>query len=355
MIFNYNKIKENKLTYVIAEIGVNHECSLTKAKKMIYLAKKGGASAAKFQTYKSETISSKHSPAYWDTKKEKTKSQYMLFKKYDKFEKKDYIALAKYCKKIKIDFLSTPFDINSINFLDKLVPAFKISSSDITNLQLLKKVAMKKKPIILSTGAANIKEIKFAVNFLKINGSKKIILLHCILNYPAKDENANLLMINHLNKSFPNHIIGYSDHTLPNKQMLNLTTAYILGAKVLEKHFTLNKKLKGNDHYHSMDFDDLKSFTKNLEKIKNIIGKSPKKKVLKSEIKSRKYARRSLVIKKDLKKGDCLNNSNIISLRPVKGIPAEKLNSVIGKKIKKNKKAGEHLLYKDVSNLKRNQ
>ena len=353
MIFNYKKIKEKNLTYIIAEIGANHDCSIKKAKKMIYLAKKGGASAAKFQTYKSEMISSKNSPAYWDTKKEKTKSQYLLFKKFDKFEKEDYFSLAKYCKKVNIDFLSTPFDTNSVDFLKKLVPAFKISSSDITNLQLLKKIGATKKPVILSTGAANIEEIKFAVNYLKKYGSKKIILLHCILNYPAKDENANLLMIKHLKKSFPNQIIGYSDHTLPSKDMINLTTAYLFGANVIEKHFTLNKKLKGNDHYHSMDFDDLFTFTKNLKLIKNLSGRSSEKKVLKSEMKSRKYARRSLVLKRNIKKGEFLSESNIISLRPVRGVPAEKLNFVIGKQIKKNKKAGEHLFFKDFYNLKK--
>ena len=166
-----------------------------KAKKMILLAKKNGASAAKFQTYKSDTIVSKNSPAYWDLKKEKTKSQYLLFKKYDKFDEKDYIILAKYCKKINIDFLSTPFDSISVDFLKKLVPAFKISSSDITNVQLLRKVAKTKKPIILSTGASNIKDIKFAIKQLQLFGSKKIILLHCILNYPTKDADANLSMI----------------------------------------------------------------------------------------------------------------------------------------------------------------
>ena len=207
--------------------------------------------------------------------------------------------------------------------------------------------------MILSTGAANIKEIKFAVNYLKKYGSKKIILLHCILNYPAKDKNANLLMIKHLKKSFPNQIIGYSDHTLPSKDMINLTTAYLFGANVIEKHFTLNKKLKGNDHYHSMDFDDLFTFTKNLELIKDLSGRSSEKKVLKSEMKSRKYARRSLVLKRNIKKGEFLSESNIISLRPVRGVPAEKLNFVIGKQIKKNKKAGEHLFFKDFYNLKK--
>jgi len=353
MIFNFNKIKQNKLTYIIAEIGVNHGCSIEKAKKMIRLAKKNGASAAKFQTYKSEMIASKHSPAYWDLKKEKTKSQFQLFKKYDKFNEKDYKSLYNFCKKIKIDFLSTPFDTKSVDFLKNLVSVFKISSSDITNVELLKKIAKTKKPVILSTGASNYREIKFALKQLNSFGKRKIVLLHCILNYPTKNKNANLLMIKHLKKKFPKYIIGYSDHTLPQKEMINLTTAYLMGAKVIEKHFTLNKLAKGNDHYHSMSFKDLKKFKQNLDYIKMLIGKAKEKTVLKSEKKSRIYARRSLVLKTDMKKGDRFKDANTISLRPVRGIPADKWNSVMGKKINKNKKAGEHLTLKDIVGYKK--
>ena len=354
MIFNFEKIKKNKLTYVIAEIGVNHECSLKKAKKMILLAKKNGASAAKFQTYKSDTIVSKNSPAYWDLKKEKTKSQYLLFKKYDKFDEKDYIELAKYCKKINIDFLSTPFDLVSVDFLKKLVPAFKISSSDITNVQLLRKVAKTQKPIILSTGASNIKEIKFAIKQLHLFGSKKIILLHCILNYPTKDADANLSMILHLKKVFPNFIIGYSDHTLPDKQMVNLSAAYLMGARVIEKHFTLNKKKKGNDHYHSMNEKDLKILSQNLKKIKTLIGSLDKKVILKSEKKSRLFARRSLFYNKNLKKGVILKNNDIISLRPGDGITADKIDLVVGKKLKKNQFSGNQIKFGDLVRNKNN-
>ena len=124
--------------YIIAEIGVNHGCNLKKAKKLIYLAKKGGADAAKFQFYKAEKITSKNSPAYWDLKKEKTNSQYKLFKKYDRFNEKEYVQLQKYCKKIKIDFLCTPFDVDAVKFLKNKVKFFKVSSSDITNFQLLR-------------------------------------------------------------------------------------------------------------------------------------------------------------------------------------------------------------------------
>ena len=173
MIFNYNKIKKNKTSYIIAEIGVNHDCSLKKAKKLILLAKKGGAHAAKFQSYKAEKIVKKNSKAYWDLKKEKTKSQYELFSKLDKFEPIDYKKLSLFCKNKKIDFLSTPFDLDSVKFLKPLVPLFKISSSDITNIPLLREIAKTKKPTILSTGASNISEIKKAIKILN-KGNKKL-------------------------------------------------------------------------------------------------------------------------------------------------------------------------------------
>ena len=255
-------IYENSKPYIIAEIGVNHECSISKAKKLIFKAKMGGADAAKFQTYKAELITSKNSPSYWDTKKEKTKSQFKLIKKYDHFDKSDNVELFKYCKSLHIDFASTPFDHKAVDMLDPLVSYFKVSSSDITNYPLLKKIASKKKPILLSTGASNISEIRNAVTLLNSYKCKNIVIMHCILSYPAKDQNANLGMITDLKEKFPKNIIGYSDHTLPNKEMTNMYTSYVLGAKVLEKHFTLNKNAKGNDHYHSMDFKDLKNLNK---------------------------------------------------------------------------------------------
>ena len=252
----------NKLNkpYVIAEIGVNHECSIVRAKKLIKLAKKGGADAVKFQTYKANTLASKYSPVYWDTKKERTNSQFKLFKKYDRFNYEDYELLFKFCKKIKIDFLSTPFDIDAVKNLKKLVSFFKIASADINNLPLLRSVGKTRKPVLISTGASTITEIKEAVSILKKNGTKSISIMHCILNYPTKNINANLGMIKSLKKIFKKQVIGYSDHTVPDNHMSSLIFAYTLGAEIFEKHFTDNKRLKGNDHYHSMDYKDLKIF-----------------------------------------------------------------------------------------------
>ena len=256
MSFQFNKLKKNNSFYLIAEIGVNHECSLKSAKKLILQAKKAGASAAKFQTYKAANLAKINSKAYWDLKEEKTKSQYKLFSKYDKFGKNEYKTLAKYCKKINIDFLSTPFDLDAVDMLRPIMPFFKIASADITNIPLLEKIAKTKKPVLLSTGASSISEIKNAVKIIQ-KGTNKIVIMHCILSYPTADENASLKMILDLKNKFPKFIIGYSDHTVPDKNMLNATAAYTMGAKVIEKHFTHNKKLKGNDHYHSMNVKDL--------------------------------------------------------------------------------------------------
>jgi len=212
---------------------------------------------------------------------------------------------------------------------------------------LLERISKTKKPVLLSTGASTLEEIKNATNILK-KGSKKIVIMHCILNYPTKDVDANLAMISSLKKEFPEYLIGYSDHTLPNNQMTNLTTAYILGAKVIEKHFTDNKKAKGNDHYHSMDVNDLSLLMNNLKKIKLITGNFQKKIVLESELKSRKFARRSIVVKTNIKKNSILKKEGLITLRPNTGISANFWKKVIGKKVKKNLKANKPLSWKDI-------
>ena len=164
-------IRENVQPYFIAEIGVNYENNLKRAKKIIKLAKDGGADAVKFQSYKAEKIACKESPYYWDLKEVPVKSQYELFKKFDKFGFKEFKILKKYCDKIKIDFLSTPFDLDAVDYLDKLVPFFKIASADINNYPLIEKVCSKNKPIVLSTGASDINEIKKTVKFINKNTS----------------------------------------------------------------------------------------------------------------------------------------------------------------------------------------
>jgi len=346
-IFNYNQIKKNSTPYVIAEIGVNHECSMQNAKKLILSAKRGGAHAAKFQTYKAHKITSKSSKYYWDLKKESTRSQFELFSKYDKFNEENYVELAQFCKKNEIDFLSTPFDLESVDFLCNLMPAYKVSSSDITNFPLLEKISQKKKPVLLSTGASSIKEIRDAVKIFK-KKTNKLVIMHCILNYPTKNHDANLRMIESLKKEFPEFLIGYSDHTLPDSNMQNLCSAYTLGANVIEKHYTLNKRLKGNDHYHSMDEKDLKNLTLKLKKIKISLGVHKNKKMIKTEKISKKNARRSIVLKKNVTKGQILKKDDLICKRPATGISPIKFKKVIGKKVKHNLEEDYILKEKDL-------
>ncbi len=347
MKFNFNSINFPK-PYIIAEIGVNHECSIKNAYNLIEQAKKGGAHAVKFQTYKAEKLASKNSPAYWDTKKEKTKNQYDLFKKFDHFNYKDYLKLVLFCKKKKIQFLSTPFDEDAVDFLNKHVPVFKIASADITNLPLLEKIASTKKPVIISTGASTIAEIKKAILPFKKKGNKNICLMHCILNYPTLPKNANLLMIKHLKKIFPKLTIGYSDHTLPDDEMSSITTAYLLGAEIIEKHFTNKKTLKGNDHYHSMDYKDLLKININLSNLKNLIGKSKIKSPINSEKLSRKNARRSLVAKVQINKNEKFKYDNIICKRPGLGISPMNIKKVLGKKTKKTLKKDTIIKFKHI-------
>ena len=173
-----NKLFLDKFTepYILAEAGVNHECSMSNAIKMINLAAKGGANGIKFQYYKAEKITSIYSPAYWDIKKEKTKTQFELFKKYDKFNYKNFKALQSHCKKKKIDFLCTPFDFDSAKELNKLVDVFKISSSDITNKPFIEYISSFNKPIILSTGASNLQEVKRAVSWIALPKKKNYAL-----------------------------------------------------------------------------------------------------------------------------------------------------------------------------------
>lgn len=329
--------------YVIAEIGVNHEGSLDLAKRLIELAKKGGADAAKFQTYKADTLAVRDSPFYWDLSSESTRSQHELFKKYDSFNAPDYVALAEYCTNVGIEFLSTPFDDAAIEFLDPLVRFYKIASADLNNLPFLKKVAAKGKPVVLATGASTLPEISMAVDTLSRGGCHDIALLHCVLNYPTKNVDAHLGMIRGLQRSFPNFIIGYSDHTHPDESMIPLLTAHMLGAVILEKHFTHDKMLPGNDHYHAMDVNDLKRFMEMVERTHTLIGDFEIKAPLPSENVSRKNARRSLVLQRDLPAGHHLTADDLTYKRPGTGIGPEHWDEVIGQALSRNCRADEIL------------
>ena len=313
--------------YVIAEAGVNHEGSMDVARRLIDEAAEGGADAIKFQTYKAATLASKDSPAYWDTTKEPTRSQYELFKKHDSFWKKEFEALKKYCDGAGIEFMSTPFDVESARFLNDLMKVFKISSSDITNKPFIRILCDFGKPIILSTGAAHLHEIAEAVEWIEAKGNK-LALMHCVLNYPTADENAALGMIPALKRHFPQHVIGYSDHTLPGDMHI-LETATLLGARLLEKHFTHDKTLPGNDHYHAMDKKDLLHFHVRLKATLASVG-SMELRALPEEEPARQHARRSLVTARAIRAGQQLTAEDLTWKRPAHGISPRHYDEVLG-------------------------
>lgn len=316
--------------YIIAEIGVNHEGSLDVAKKLIDQAKRGGAHAAKFQVYKAEQLASRNSPAYWDTNKEPTENQYRLFKKYDGFTQRDYQQLAVYCDQRGIDFMATPFDLDAVASLSPLVPAFKIASADITNVPLLRAVGKTKKPLILSTGASTLSEISSAVDVCQQAGAENIALLHCVLNYPTPVEQANLLNIMQLRSAFPKLAAGYSDHVIPDDTLSALEMAVVMGALVLEKHFTHDKTLAGNDHYHAMDETDLTKFTSKLEVYRLLAGSRCRS--IDNQTLARLNARRSIVSARPIKQGEILSEHNLTAKRPAHGISPVHWDEVIGKR-----------------------
>lgn len=339
IIKNHSKLDLVK-PYLIAEAGVNHEGSMDLARRLIDQAAEGGAQAIKFQTYKADTIASKDSPYYWDISKEPTTSQHELFKKYDSFWKEEFGILKEYCDKVGITFLSTPFDVESATFLNELMPVFKISSSDLTNLPFIEYQCKFGKPIILSTGASYLWEIQRAVDTIE-KWENPLCLMHCVLNYPTPNHHANLGMIKGLIQKFPQFCPGYSDHTLPG-DMSNLIYSVLLGAIVVEKHFTHDKSLPGNDHYHAMDKEDLKVFWNRWEAVKELLG-TYKVGALASEEPARKNARRSLVAANDIVMGKEITASDLTWKRPAHGISPSELELVVGRKAARDIKSDEIL------------
>lgn len=333
----------NSRPYVIAEMGVNFYDTakvmgispLEAAKLYIDKAAEVGVDCAKFQSYKAETIAAKNSPSYWDLKENPVTSQFELFKGLDHFNREDYQALCDYTHGKGMDFTSTPFDYASADYLEPMVDFYKIASADCSNQPFIRHIAKKGKPMMLSVGASYLSEVDEAVRTIKEAGCKDLTLLHCVLSYPTKPEDANLRVITTLKKDFPDLRIGYSDHVAPDVTMQTLSTAYLLGAEVLEKHFTLDKTLKGNDHFHAGDPEDFKKAIANFKWIDTVLGSSEKT-VLDCEEIPRKEARRSLVLTRSMKAGEILQEKDLMPKRPGIGISPKYTDIVIGRTIKKD-------------------
>ena len=322
---------------LIAEIGVNYYDIATQrglspldaAKLMILEAKNAGIHAVKFQSYKAGTLAAMNSPSYWDTSEESTTSQYELFRKFDHFSFAEYKELYDYCETTGIEFLSTAFDIDSADYLYELMNVYKISSSDLNNLPFVEYQARKGKPILLSVGASNADEIDRTVALIRKYNSQPLVLLHCVLEYPTPFAHANLNKIASLKQRYPDMVVGYSDHTKPDNHSDVIKTAYLLGAAVVEKHFTLDKTLPGNDHYHAMDPDDARQIIAGIDFIDTIRG-SYEIECLDSEKTARLNARRSLVAACRIARNETITRDMLTFKRPGTGIPPEQFFSVIG-------------------------
>lgn len=314
---------------IIAEAGVNHNGDLELAKRLVDVAKESGADIVKFQTAKAEAlVSAKASMAEYQKKnigKEKTQLEMLqeLLLPYN-----DFLILADYCKQKEIAFLSTPFDLDSIEFLNQFnMPFWKIPSGEITNYPYLCAIGKTGKKVVLSTGMSTLEEISDAINVLKENGSKEIVLLHCNTEYPTPMEDVNLKAMNTMKEYF-DLPVGYSDHT---KGIEVPIAAVARGAAIIEKHFTLDCKMKGPDHKASLEPNELKQMVSAIRNVELAMGngiKTPSN----SELKNRNVARKSIVALKSIKKGEVFSKGNITTKRPGNGISPMEWNSIIGKK-----------------------
>ncbi len=327
-------------TFIIAEAGVNHNGSIEIAKKMIEVAKECGADAIKFQTFKAEKVISKYAPKaeYQKQTTGEIDSQLEMVKKLElSFD--DFIVLKEYCDKLNIMFLSTPFDFESIDFLDDLgLEIFKIPSGEITNLPYLEKIGKLGKKVILSTGMADLGEIEDALDILTSCGTKKedITILHCNTEYPTPYEDVNLLAMLTIKEAFKVKV-GYSDHTLGIEVPI---AAVALGASVIEKHFTLDKNMEGPDHKASLEPHELKAMIDAIRNIEKSLGDGIKK-PSKSELKNKDIARKSIVAKREIKKGEIFTEDNITVKRPGNGISPMRWYEVLGKVALKDYKEDE--------------
>ena len=317
---------------IIAEAGVNHNGSLELAKRLVDAAWECGADVVKFQTAKLDSLVSEraHMADYQKKNTGIVESQKdMLRKLLLGFE--DFVELADYCKKTGICFLSTPFDIESIHFLNSMQDIWKVPSGEITNYPYLVEIGKTGKKVILTTGMSEIDEIRDAICVLKAYGTKDMTILHCTTEYPApvKDVNLNVMMTLQEEFGYP---VGYSDHTQGIEVSL---AAAALGAAVIEKHFTLDRALPGPDHKASLDPDELKMMVEGIRKIESALG-SFEKSLSDTEIKNRDVARKSIVAVKQIAKGEVLTVNNITTKRPGCGVSPMKWNDILGTRAIRN-------------------
>ncbi|RDI47721.1 N-acetylneuraminate synthase [Falsibacillus pallidus] len=336
-------ISEESPAYIIAEAGVNHNGSIEMAEKLIKAAYDAGADAVKFQTFKSELLVSKSARKadYQLTNESDGENQFDMLKGLE-LTYEEFHHLQRVCNSIGIEFLSTPFDLESAQFLNKLgLHAFKIGSGDLTNLPLLTEIGAFQKPVLLSTGMSNLAEIEEAIHSIN---HPAIALFHCTSSYPAPHDELNLLSIQSMKHAFQK-IVGYSDHTSGIEAAVSSVS---IGAKIIEKHITLDQLLPGPDHKASLSPEQFAEYTAAIRRTEKMLGDG-KKRCMPSEENTRTTARKSIIASLPLSSGDILSPDTLSIKRPGSGIPPKYLPLVIGRKINKDKQADDPVDWHDLS------
>jgi len=341
-------IGDDESTFIIAEAGVNHNGNLKIAKKMIEAGARAGADAVKFQTFVTEDEISKYAPlAEYQKTAVKEQSQLEMVKKLE-LAKEDFRELYDYAGQQGITFLSTPFDMKSVDLLEELgVAAFKIGSGELTNLPLLKYIAKRGKPMIVSTGMSTLEEVGEAVNTIRKDQNDQIVLLHCTSNYPTQIEDCNLRAMCTLKDVF-NVPVGYSDHTLGTWIPI---VAVAMGACIIEKHFTLDRNMLGPDQKMSLEPPALKRMIRRIRLAEKALG-SPEKRPAESELDTMKIARKSIVAKIEIPAGFIISKDMLTTKRPGTGIPPKYLDKIIGKRARTKIREDEVITWDQIQNLK---
>lgn len=331
-----------KKVFIIAEAGVNHNGDISLAKKLIEKAANAKVDAVKFQTWKTELLVTKDAKMaeYQIENTKKVESQFDMLKKLE-LSYKDFIELKKYCDKLNIMFMSTPDETTSATFLNNIQSIFKVGSGELTNTPFLRHIASFKKPIILSTGMGYLSEVEHALNTLLNSGTKleDITVLHATTDYPTSPQDVNLHSMLTIRNAFPGINIGYSDHTLGIDIPIAATA---LGATVIEKHFTLDKKMTGPDHKASLDPEELSQMVAAIRKIELSLGDGWKKPT-QEENKNRDIVRKSLFASCDIHENTIITEDMLEIKRPGTGISPTQWDNIVGKKSPKNYKKGDML------------
>lgn len=332
--------------YIIAEAGVNHNGNIDIAKQLISAAKEAGADCVKFQTWKTEELITEDAPkADYQLKNDGDGSQFEMLKKLE-LSYSEFSELKHYAEKTEIDFLSTPDELKSLNFLaDELnLPIIKIGSGEISNLLFLKQIALKRKKVILSTGMSNLGDVEKAYLTLRNNGATEVALLHCTSEYPAPYNTVNLLAMDTLKVAFKT-TVGYSDHT---EGIAISVAAVAKGARIIEKHFTLDRKMPGPDHLASIEPKEFQKMVESIRQVEIALGDGIKN-IQASEIETQKVVKKGIYATEHIPSGTVITEYHLVGKRPNKGIGIEHYETIIGKQARTDISKGHPIFPDNIS------